>query len=150
MIDIGGFVELKSKQGHTGVVVNNYVHSQKVFWLDDYNLSVHQYSDLVEVPKPTNTKEFIYKILHKPTGLFYCPRKGRIRDDKTNLSKKGSFYTSLKVAERVYNEDCERSNINKAQVEKYNLIVNQKDRWSYSKAKKEEFVIKTYALQEIN
>jgi len=34
----------------------------------------------------------VYKIKHIPTGLFYTPVKGKYRNNKTNLSKKGKFY----------------------------------------------------------
>lgn len=94
-------------------------------------------------------EEHIYKIQHKPTGLFYCSRKGRWQDTKTNLSQKGNFYASLKVAEKVFNEDCERADINKAQIERYGLPIFEKNSWSYCKAKKEEFIIKKYALREV-
>ena len=51
--------------------------------------------------------EYIYKILHKPTGLFYCSIKGRWNDTKTNLSKKGNFYTTGK--EYIKNEQNNQS-----------------------------------------
>ena len=34
----------------------------------------------------------VYKIRHKPTGLFYQPIKGRWLDEKSNLSKRGKLY----------------------------------------------------------
>lgn len=34
----------------------------------------------------------IYKLKHKPTGLYYQPVRGRWRGQKTNLSKKGKIY----------------------------------------------------------
>ena len=93
--------------------------------------------------------EHIFKIQHKPTGLFYCSRKGRWQDTKTNLSQKGNFYLEEKQAIKVYEEDCKRADINKAQIEKYGLPINNKDSWSYCKANKEEFIIKKYALKEV-
>ena len=91
------------------------------------------------------SKEYIYKILHKPTGLFYCSRKGRWNDKKTNLSKKGNFYTSLAMVEKV-GKDI-RVDINKAQVERYGLDVHDGDRWSYSRARSEDLEIVKYSLE---
>jgi len=34
----------------------------------------------------------LYRIKHKPTGLFYCPVRG-FGENKTNLSKNGKVYT---------------------------------------------------------
>lgn len=34
----------------------------------------------------------VYKLRHKPTGLFYQPLKGRWHKDKSNLSKRGKLY----------------------------------------------------------
>lgn len=46
------------------------------------------------------SSEYIYKIFHKPTGLFYCSRKGRWTHDITNLSNKGNFYESEKTVKK--------------------------------------------------
>lgn len=93
-------------------------------------------------------KEQIFKIYHKPTGLFYCSKKGHYRDKVTNLSKKGNFYIEEKYAINVFDDACNGAYINKAQVKKYGLTING-DEMSYSKAKKEEFVIKEYVLEEV-
>lgn len=96
-----------------------------------------------------NEKEIIYKIRHKPTGLFYCSRKGGSRIEKTNLSEKGNFYTSEKQALKVLAEDVKRADINKAQTERYNLPIICEDRWSYNEAVVEDFEIVKYSLEEI-
>lgn len=94
---------------------------------------------------------FIYKIYHIPTGLFYCYKKGRFREDITNLSTKGNFYESEKIVTKVLNEDCQRACINKAQSNKFNLPLGLNDYpYSYNKAKKEEFIIKKYSLVEVS
>lgn len=36
----------------------------------------------------------IYRLKHKPTGLYYQPVRGRWIGEKTNLSKKGKIYQS--------------------------------------------------------
>ena len=94
-------------------------------------------------------KEFIWKILHEPTGLFYCSRKGRWEDTITNLSEKGNFYTSEKVANKVLKEDCSRACINKAQTDRHNLEINP-DSWRYNEAKLEDFKIVKYSLELVN
>lgn len=81
---------------------------------------------------------YIYKIFHIPTGLFYCSRKGRFDDQRTNLSIKGNFYEEYKRALKVLKEDCPRSFINKSQKEKFNITNN--------KCEERDFVIVKYEL----
>ena len=90
----------------------------------------------------------IYKIYHKPTGLYYCSVKGRFKEDKTNLSVKGEFYTSVQMVKKVFKEYSESIRINKAQCERFKLppITSH---WSYSKALKEELVIHEYSVEFI-
>lgn len=95
-----------------------------------------------------NEVDKIYKILHIPTGLFYCSRKGRFKRDITNLSHKGNFYESKKMAEKILsleNVYC----INEAQVKKYNLPIKQLRTYSqfFSFATKEEFKILEYIVK---
>lgn len=62
----------------------------------------------------------IYKLKHKPTGLYYQPARGRWSGQKTNLSKKGKIYQSginglmgksdtitINVSNRQYKENKE-------------------------------------------
>ena len=62
----------------------------------------------------------IYKLKHKPTGLYYQPVRGRWSGQKTNLSKKGKIYQSglnaltgnydtitINVSTKQYNENKE-------------------------------------------
>jgi hypothetical protein len=96
-------------------------------------------------------EDYIFKIQHKPTGLFYCSRKGRFKDEITNLSKKGNFYTSFKVTENVF--DDLKNNIsvaiNKAQFERYSLPITNNNNWAHSYAQKEDLIIKKYILLEV-
>jgi hypothetical protein len=95
-------------------------------------------------------EEYIWKIQHKPTGLFYCSRKGRFKNKITNLSGKGNFYTSLKDVEKIFKEQMNAVYINEAQVKKYNCLDNIKEsNSSFGKAKKEDFIIKKYILKEM-
>lgn len=46
-----------------------------------------------------NTKAMeLYKLKHKPTGLYYQPVRGRWIGEKTNLSKKGKIYQNKQNA----------------------------------------------------
>ena len=87
----------------------------------------------------------IYRWLHIPTGLFYCTVKGRYTDDKTNLSEKGNIYLSEKLASKA---DLNSAHINKAQAHRFKIQGND-GRWSFAKAKKEEFRLVKYSLTEI-
>lgn len=62
----------------------------------------------------------IYKLKHKPTGLYYQPVRGRWRGQKTNLSKKGKIYQNsqnglmgtgdtitINISEKQYNTNKE-------------------------------------------
>lgn len=93
--------------------------------------------------------EYIYKIYHKPTGLFYCSRKGRFKDDITNLSRKGNFYESLKYAYLVINTDCKRAFMNRAQVTRYGLAAMQESKFCFTYVKHEDFEVKKYILKEV-
>jgi diketogulonate reductase-like aldo/keto reductase len=93
--------------------------------------------------------EYIWKILHKPTGLYYCSRKGRWKTSITNLSEKGNFYTSEKVANKVLNEDASRAAINEAQTKKFNLDLV--DLYSFhNRAKIEDFEIVKFSLIKVD
>lgn len=62
-----------------------------------------------------------YKILHKPTGMYYQPVKGRFSYQKTNLSKNGKIYQnkpSLKHLSHGYNMRVENPYPNKYPHEK--------------------------------
>lgn len=92
-------------------------------------------------------EENIWRIKHIPTGLFYCSRKGRFNNQITNLSEKGNFYTSEKIVDKVYKEDCKRAYFNEAQSVKYNLESNP-SRWSYGECDIKDFAIVKYILTE--
>jgi hypothetical protein len=98
-------------------------------------------------------EEYIYKIKHIPTGLFYCSRKGSGRKGVTNLSNKGNFYEDVKRAEKVLKQDVDRAFINRAQAERYNLQINLPNGAFYGNcwglAKKEDFIIVKYVLTQI-
>jgi len=92
--------------------------------------------------------EIVYKIYHKPTGLYYSPNRGRFDREKTNLSINGKSYYSHKVVEKIFNEDCRHAEINDAQLKKFgcqytNLPYNRRY------CRHEDFVIKKFILREI-
>ena len=94
--------------------------------------------------------DFLYRIRHKPTGLFYDRVRGRFTGDKTNLTNKGKFYFSEKMAQKTLSE-FGRAYINKTQVEKYNLERKEEDYYdrSHSFATEDEFEIVKYKLEEV-
>lgn len=131
------------------------------FWYSDMPLCSYRFAKLgtkgqAEVIKKIREQrkakymeaEIIYKILHRPTGLFYCSRKGRWKESITNLSEKGNHYTSEKVARKVFESDLKRANINKAQLERYNLELNDCG-WGYSLTNVSDFVIVEFELKKI-
>jgi hypothetical protein len=63
-------------------------------------------------------KDYIWKIFHIPTGLFYGSRKGRFNNQLTNLSQKGNQYLTEKQALKVLEQDVPRCAINEAQTKK--------------------------------
>lgn len=91
-------------------------------------------------------KDYIWKIQHDPTGLFYCSRKGRWLHTTTNLSKKGNHYMSEKTAVNVLNKDCHRASINKPQTEKYNLAIKE-GCYFFNEAELNDFKIVKYSLE---
>ena len=94
--------------------------------------------------------ERIYKIRHKPTGLYYCSKKGRWKDDITNLSKKGNFYEVFTRVQDVYNKDTARAAINKAQTEKFSVPLNKEgSRHYYNTCFAEDFEIVEFEVREI-
>lgn len=114
-------------------IVHEYFEEVNTWWFDD-----------------EENEQFIWKIRHKPTGLFYCSRKGRFTEDKTNLSGKGNFYVTDKHVNKVFSEDLDRVCINKAQVERYTLDkFNPKNNRLYSYARQEDFEIVKYSLEEL-
>lgn len=90
-------------------------------------------------------KEYLYRILHKPTGLFYGAKKGRWRETITNLSKNGKFYDTEKVAKKVLKADCGRAAINEAQTNRSNLPID-KHTFYFNIAKAEDFEILKYEV----
>lgn len=84
--------------------------------------------------------DIVYKLKHKPTGLYYQPVKGRWTDDKTNLSKTGKIYTSLANAKSA---GSVRICISKSQIKKTgssyretpygNIIDTESEDWEIEK-----------------
>lgn len=44
----------------------------------------------------------VYKLRHKPTGLFYQPTKGRWRHNVSNLSKRGKIYETKQYPRNLH------------------------------------------------
>jgi len=99
-----------------------------------------------------DNNDYIWRIRHIPTGLFYCKRKGSLDDNKTNLSEKGNHYTSEKIVTKVLDEDCIRALINKTQIKKHNLQDSQITKSTYSNChtvNRDDFKIVKYQINEV-
>jgi hypothetical protein len=96
-----------------------------------------------------STEQIVYKIKHIPTGLFYSNAIGRFKSDKTNLTKNGKIYNSEKLALKSLNSYCKRIYVNKTQIERLNLSVDEKYYYYVMPCKAEDFVIVKYMLKEI-
>lgn len=94
------------------------------------------------------TEDIIYKIYHKPTGLYFCPVKGRFDYDKTNLSSKGNHYQHLYMVQKILKEECQEAQINEAQIKRYGCAV-KKNAWGRVFCRPEDFIIKRFILKEI-
>ena len=90
-------------------------------------------------------EERLFKIKHKPSGLFYGPKKGRWVDQITNFSKVGKFYGSKAQAEKVLNSDAKDAALNKAQSERHNIPLRCESRWRYNKVLPSELELVEYA-----
>ena len=62
--------------------------------------------------------QYIYKIKHIPSGLFYTTVKGRWNDTKTNLSPTGKMYTKKPKLEQIGS----RVNVSLSQINRYKII----------------------------
>jgi len=69
----------------------------------------------------------VYKLRHKPTGLFYKPVQGRFKDTRTHLSPSGKLYQS-KVIELIPSDMVIA--VNNSQIKKYDLIVEPERKWA--------------------
>lgn len=90
----------------------------------------------------------IYRIRHKPTGLFYSPVRGRWSGDKTHLGPNGKLYIFKKPN---FKDIGHNISVSDYQIEKYDIQAKQK---SYDKRSTIEFIesdweIITYKLEEI-
>lgn len=64
----------------------------------------------------------VFKIRHKPTGLFYQAVKGRWSKNKSNLGIRGKIYET-----KQYPKDLHKSfiNVSESLTKKFNLIVEE-------------------------
>jgi hypothetical protein len=89
----------------------------------------------------------VYKLRHKPTGLFYQPVRGRWSKDKSNLSKRGKLYET-----RQYPKDLHTGgvNISETLIKEFNLTNIKNNQFgNYLITNKEDWAVVEFELKEI-
>lgn len=88
----------------------------------------------------------VYKVRHKPTGLFYQPVKGRWTGSKSNLSKRGKLYETKQYPKRLYTGGVQVSD-NLAK--EFKITLENKRYGNYLRTKEEDWEVVEYKLTEI-
>ena len=89
----------------------------------------------------------VYKLRHKPTGLFYQPVKGRWSKDKSNLGTRGKLYETHQYPTYLHTEGV---NISETLIKKFNLKKIETNQFgNYLITSKEDWVVVEYELIEI-
>ena len=96
-------------------------------------------------------KTIVYKVMHKPTGLFYQPVKGRWSHQRSNLSSRGKLYETKQYPKKLYRQIV---NISSSIIEKFNLTEDVD--YEYNKSwgsriisSEDDWVLVTYNLNEV-
>lgn len=87
----------------------------------------------------------VYKVRHKPTGLFYQPTTGSYRDTKSNLSLSGKIYQSRKYPKDLHTGGV---NISRSLIKKYNPTYKETSRGNYLGSVETDWEVVTYKLVE--
>jgi len=88
----------------------------------------------------------VYKVRHKPTGLFYQPVKGRWTGSKSNLSKRGKLYETKQYPKRLHTGGIQVSD----NLAKEFKITLENTRWgNYLRTKEEDWEVVEYKLTKI-
>lgn len=89
----------------------------------------------------------VYKLRHKPTGLFYQPVKGRWSESKSNLSIRGKLYETHQYPKDLHTGGV---NVSDTLIKKFNLKNIESNRFgNYLITSKEDWVVVEYELIEI-
>ena len=93
-------------------------------------------------------EQTVFKIRHKPTGLFYQPIKGRWAKEKSHLSRTGKLYETKNPPRIPTNHIIYVSN---TQVKNLSLVVQTKNEWSenHLSTNESEWEIVKYKLIEL-
>ena len=90
----------------------------------------------------------VYKLRHKPTGLFYQPVKGRWAKEKSNLSKRGKLYETHQYPKDLHTGGV---NVSESLTKKFNLKNIKTNRFgNYLITKKDDWEIVVYNLKEVD
>lgn len=91
----------------------------------------------------------VYKVRHKPSGLFYQPVKGSRSHYKSNLSTKGKIYET-KQYPKPKSLSCNRGvQVSDKLVETYNLRAEEAFRNKHLQSEESDWEIVTFKCEEI-
>lgn len=85
----------------------------------------------------------VYRILHKPTGLYYQSVKGRFQDTRTNLGPNGKVYISGRPK---FKDLSHGIHISEKQAINNNIQINQ---FGMIKLNEDDFKILEFKLVEV-
>ena len=88
----------------------------------------------------------VYKLRHKPTGLFYQPVKGRWSRDKSNLSKRGKIYETKQYPKDLHTGGV---TISESLQKQFNLVVRHTSYGNYLSTLESDWEIVKYNLIEV-
>tara|TARA_R100000541_G_C1874852_1_gene81434 strand:+ start:434 stop:727 length:294 start_codon:yes stop_codon:yes gene_type:complete len=89
----------------------------------------------------------VYKLRHKPTGLFYQPVKGRWSKDKSNLGTRGKLYETHQYPKDLHTGGV---NISDTLIKKFNITKININRFgNYLITNKKDWEIVVYNLTEV-
>lgn len=87
----------------------------------------------------------VYKMRHKPTGLFYQPVKGRWTGSKSNLSKRGKLYETKQYPKTLHTGGVQVSD---SLAKEFNLILKKSSWGQYLETKEEDWEVVEFELIE--
>lgn len=88
----------------------------------------------------------VYKLRHKPTGLFYQPVKGRWNGSKSNLSKRGKLYET-----KQYPKDLHTGGVHVSDnlAKEFSLVLERNSWGNYLRTSKSDWEVVNYNLTEV-
>lgn len=89
--------------------------------------------------------QIVFKLRHKPTGLFYQPVKGRWTGSKSNLSKRGKLYETKQYPKDLHTGGVQVSD---SLVKEFSLIVKKTTYGQYLETKESDWEVVEFELKE--